>query len=170
MAIPELAYSTRHTCIGLQDRRSAIPSLSLLRHRLLLAGEGGPRCEFLSSPHRDRCTLPRTSSLNYPLPQTHALREARKALMSVSGRCLPPSPAPLPALRTMFPTSPSERSQSPALRKLSHFGRRLLLPLRIEDGHRKYRRVLSFGVSKLALRECVTQYSGVSFQLTPSLT
>jgi hypothetical protein len=64
----------------------------------------------LQSPHRDRCTLLQTSSLNCPLPQTHALQRARKAPMSVSGRSLPPSPAPISSLRTMFPTSPSGRS------------------------------------------------------------
>src|SRR5579864_3592291 len=39
---------------------------------VLVAGERGPSRESLQSPDRDRCTAPKTSSLTYPLPQTHA--------------------------------------------------------------------------------------------------
>ena len=73
--------------IRLQHHRSPLPLLSSLRHGLLLvAGERGPRRESLQSPDRDRCTAPQTSSLTYPLSQTHASRRAHQAPMPTSGR------------------------------------------------------------------------------------
>src|ERR1700693_707244 len=85
--------------IRLQYHRSPLPLLSSLRHGLLLvAGERGPRRESLQSPDRDRCTAPQTSSLTYPLPQTHASRRAHQAPMPTSGRSLPLPPAHLSSL------------------------------------------------------------------------
>jgi hypothetical protein len=115
---PDLTLEDARTAFAflasrIAERRSRF-SPRFSHGRLLITGECGPRCDSLQSPHRDRCPLLQTSSLNCPLPQTHALQRARKAPMSVSGRSLPPSPAPISSLRTMFPTSLS--GQSPVSR------------------------------------------------------
>src|SRR5260370_25368564 len=125
--------------VRLQYDRPSLPLLSSLRHSLLLvAGERGPRCESLQSPDRDRGIAPKTASLTYPQPQTHAFGRAYQAPMPISGRSLPQSPAHISSLTSSsfrsylneaqsvasgkrarsVPTSPSVVSEATAEEKL----------------------------------------------------